>query len=315
MKIACVYPEKPLWPKMKNVEKAFASMRRHSVVHVQTPAELKQADKEVDLCVFMHKSPGIRWPNLRPIAKSRQSAWVQWWFDLMVMDSGKALRDQVYFKQFRPVLKEMDVVFVKERGLLADYKAEGVNAVYLDQGCPSDIKEINRGEDKLWDVLLWGQSGWEYLQRTKDAGALVLSGIRVAWASNAANFPETIEHLPWTHPDELPFLASKAKCVLSVDLRSDVDGYCSDRFWQACGMGCCVLSRRLQQSSDEPYLYYRNRDELVRFVSETIRLDNYDQMGMRARSWVMAEETIEHKCREVIRLASAPIARMKACSM
>ena len=300
MKIACVYPPKPNWPKMLNVQKALKNLG-HSVVHVDGPDALRKADKKVDICVFMHKSPGIRWPNLRPVAKNRQSVWVQWYFDLLHMETHKPLIGQEYFKKFLPIMQEMDAVFVKERALIDEYKSHGINAIYLDQGCPSDIGEAKPPRKPEWDVLLWGQCGHEYMVRVRDAGALAKAGLKVAWASNENAFSEMIEHVAWTHPDDLPLLASRAMCVLSIDRVINVDGYWSDRFMMACGMGACVLSRRPKDKLDEPYFYYRNRDELVLSVHELKRTGNWVRFGREARQWVLDNHTIEHRCRDLLK--------------
>ena len=307
MKIACVYPDALNWPKMRWVLEAFQRLG-HTVCQVKDRDELQAADNECDLIVFAHKGLAIRWPNMRDIALTRKALWCQWWFDLNALDHRLHFGEQDIQK-----LLGMDIVFVKERSLLNEYHTLGINAVYLDQGCPQDMPYAEP-QEREWDVLLWGQGGANYRQRTKDAVKLAKAWLKVAWAGfpNVAipNIPNNpIQRLPWTHPDKLPELASKARCVLSVGRRNNLDGYWSDAYWLACGMGAVVLRRDTPGIPVGPAVaLYSNNP--VEAYHAAIELD-----GKENRKWVMENHTIEHRCRDLISIVHEAVrdAKVLAC--
>ncbi len=298
MKIACVYPDTPHWPKMRWVLEAFQRIG-HTVRQVKCRDELQVADAECDLVVFAHKGLAIRWPNMRDIASTRKALWCQWWFDLNAL-SGRLSFDAMTLNKMRG----MDAVFVKEQSLLAGYRALGVKAVYLDQGCPQDMPYAEP-QEKEWDVLLWGQGGSNYRQRTKDALSLATSGLKVAWVGNLAT-PEPIGRIDWTHAVKLPELAAKAKCVLSVGRRNDVDGYWSDAYWLACGMGAVVLRRDTPGIPVGPAVVTYSGDPTEAYHA-AIELD-----GQENRTWVMNNHTIEHRCRDLISIVQTAARDAKA---
>ena len=307
MKIACVYPDTPNWPKMCWVLEAFQRIG-HTVRQVKNRDELQAADNECDLIVFAHKGLAIRWPNMRDIALTRKAFWCSWWFDLNALDHKLHFGEQDIQK-----LRGMDVVFVKERSFLNEYRELGANAFYLDQGCPQDLPYAEP-QEKEWDVLLWGQGGTNYRQRTKDAISLALADLRVAWACNPVtgipNVPgNPIQRLPWTHPDKLPELAGKAKCVLSVGRRSDLPGYWSDAYWLACGMGAVVLRRETPGIPIGPAVVTYSVNPIEAYHA-AVELD-----GKENRTWVMNNHTIEHRCRDLISIVQEAVrdARVLVC--
>lgn len=271
----------------------------HECVHILKPDELVEADRSCDLIIFQHKGV-IRWPNLREIHSNKKSPWVQWWFDLMVTVLGHPLVEQPLFVTNRDIMLNMDAVFVKELGLIEEYREAGVNAFYLDQGCPSHIREIERVEPE-WDILTWGQTGPAYKIRFKHVREFASMGYRVAWATESGEVPKRVERLPWCHPEELWKLAGRAKIVLSIDMVSRLAGYMSDRFWLAAGMGCCVLQQCDFHRNDAlPVNRYRTPKSSESTVK---RLQNtYEQNGKTLRKWVMSSHTIEHRLLEMFHL-------------
>ncbi len=293
MKIACVYPDTPNWPKMRWVHEAFQRLG-HTVRQVTCRDELQAADNECDLIVFAHKGLAIRWPNMRDIASTRKATWCQWYFDLNALGHRLSFDPMTLQK-----MCGMDVVFVKERLLLNEYKELGVNAVYLDQGCPSHLAEVDYGAKKDLDVLLWGQGAPNYKQRVRDACLLAEFGLNVAWAGNPQP-PKNIESLPWTPPDKLPELASRARIVLSVGRRNDVDSYHSDSDWLALGMGACVLRRYFPGSEAMPVLTYCNHQELLQLASAIIKDNSSEALGKYARKVTFAYHKVEDRLNELL---------------
>ncbi len=297
MKIACVYPDTPTWPKMRWVLEAFQRIG-HTVRQVKSRDELQTADNECDLVVFAHKGLAIRWPNMRDIASTRKAIWCQWWFDLNALDHRLSFDPMTLEK-----LRGMDVVLVKERSLLDEYRILGISAVYLDQGCPQDLPYAESRE-KEWDVVLWGQGGSNYRQRTRDAMALAAVGLKVAWIGNLTT-PQEIEPLPWTQPDKLSEFASKAKCVLSVGRRNSLDGYWSDAYWLACGMGAVVLRRDTPGIPVGPAVVtYSGNPVEAYHAAATLG-------GKENRKWVMENHTIEHRCRDLISIVREVVRNVK----
>lgn len=299
MNIACVYPETPDWPKFVWVHQALERIG-HEVCRVASAAELVTADASADLVLFMQKSPGIRAPEIVRLAPNRRAVWAQWWFDLLALDAGRRLEEQEYVRSFGRLMRSMDVVFVKERGLIGDFRALGVNAEYLDQGFPSDFPGRVDHQEREFDVLVWGQAGADYRQRAADARALAESGFRVAWSIREGTVPDRVVRLPWCPPGSLPELAGRATCVLSVDRRHDVEGYWSDRFWLAAGMGCCILRRFTLGLPEGPYVVYANTEELIAAAREVTQSKRAAELGEKARQWVLSQHTIEHRCRRML---------------
>lgn len=293
MRIACVYPDTPQWPKFRWVHEALTRLG-HDVRQVRTPDELRVADRECDLCLFMHKAGGIGVQNLIDIAIGHQSHWVQWWFDLFALKPG-ALSASPYLNTFGRLLPRFDRVLVKERDWIANFQMLGITAEYADQGCPETMPSVKKWLP-TWDVLLWGLGGSDYRQRVSDAVALS-KHFKVAWAGCDA-VPNGIEKLPWCHPDQLPGLASQARYVLCVDRRHDIAGYWSDRFWLATGMGACVLTRPTVGRPAGPYLTYTDHDQLLATVREN--WERTFELGQEARQWVMEHHTIGQRCQHLL---------------
>jgi len=289
MRIGVVYSSSPKWPKMAWVCRAIENLG-HQCVHIHERDALAKADGNCDFILFQHKGV-IRWPNLKDLCFKRKSPWVQWWFDL-VRANPRDIADpaqEPLFLQYKDFMSNIDVVFFKEVACLDSYREAGVNAFYLDQGCPSHIREVDRSQPLEWDVLLWGQP---YKSRTRAAEHLVSRKFTVAWASSDGNITDKVVRLPWCHPEELWKLAGRARFVLSIDKELHIDGYTSDRLWLACGMGCCVLQRSFWQH-DGPLNVFRVTREIEPIIKRS--WDNAESNGKAMREWVMSEHTIEHR--------------------
>ena len=268
MHVGIIYPDQPKWPKMRWVHEALLSLG-HQVDRARDASGFQGLSQTCDLVLLTQKGFGGRWPDLKANFSQRKAIIAQWWFDLIAYQPGVPLAQQGYLSpdNHLPLMRACDLVFVKERELLPEFHALGVNAHYLDQGCPVDSPECIRATEPKWDVLLWGQS---YPERTADASSLADAGLRVAWAGNDRGVPRGIESLPWCHPNDLPAIAGQASLVLSCDKRHDINGYWSDRFWMALGMGCCVLRRETPGLPDGPFIVYRDRHELVERAKELL---------------------------------------------
>jgi hypothetical protein len=300
MRIACVYPDRRKWPKFDWVRQALDRLG-HTVRHVRTVQELREADGWAERVLFEHKAAGLCIPDLLAIAEQHESYWVQWWFDLVAVEPGKSLDQQDPFRAFGEVMRAMDVCLVRERSLIGDYRALGINATWSDQGCPGDMPACEHQEIPEFDVVLWGSSRG-YRQRCEDVRALVGAGFVVAWAGHPGAKPRGVVPLPWCPPERLPELASRAAVVLSADYRHDLDGYWSDRLWLALGMGACVLRRWSPGlPKGTPCHVYPDAGELVALV-DRLRGDRAarEALGHQAREWTMSGHTYEHRLREVL---------------
>lgn len=302
MEIGISYSVTQNWPKMEWVATAFERLG-HTVRRIHEREQLVPALQECDLAVFAMKSIGGRWPNVEQALKSRTCPVAYWWFDLVATEPGVPIRNQPIFQSFRRMFQASDLVLVKEHGCLDEYRSEGVNAFYLDQGVLSDFPEA-LPEPKEWDVLLWGQSNNYYHQRNRAVQALLDAGFSVAWASDSGSLPKGVVRLPWTPAMELHRLAAKARCVLSVGRRNDVEGYVSDAFWMAVGMGSCVVRQKTPGIPDGPYLTYGNHTELVDSVLWVKAHPHLvEDEGRRARAWALTEHSLEKRAGDLIRLA------------
>jgi hypothetical protein len=301
VKLALVYPERAKWPKWSWVADAARALG-HEVLRVGTAIELREADRWADVVLFEHKNAGLNIADILAVARLRKSRWTQWWFDLVATDAAKPLGEQKLVKAFLPVMRAMDVVAVKESGLFAEYRALGVNALYLDQACPSNMPTCEQREHPEFDVCLWGCPG-VYRQRVADVRALVKHGYSVAWAGHpCGSFPRRVVPEPFASALELPKLASRAAVVLCVDFRHDLDGYWSDRLWLALGMGACVV-RRLTPGLDStlPCYVYQDAAQLVDIVGQLKGdLDARRAIGEAARAYTMESHLYEHRLTELL---------------
>jgi hypothetical protein len=308
MDIGCAYANTPKWPKMSWVADACERLgHRVRRVHPRHDREgLTAALSECDLCIFGHKGIAGRWPDMRLRLAEPHCPIAYWWFDLVATSVGVPLARQPIFQQFQQRFIAFDYAFIKERGLLEEYRDNGVNAFWCDQGCPSDMPQAEIGDE--WDLLVWGQCGPAYRERKRAAHAVADAGFRVGWAGPRPAGGK-IEHLPWTHPRDLPELASRARCVLSCGSRNDIDGYVSDRFWMALGMGCCVVRRSSPGLPEGPYQIYHNSEECVsavRWAKENRK--QAKELGRQARTWVMSEHTIEKRVESILDVCTATTA-------
>jgi len=325
MRIGIVYPDVRRWPKMRWVACALRNLG-HEVEVIRTVEKL--ANAECDLVVFAHKGAGVNGTDVVTLSQKRTCPWVAWWFDLLAIEANKPLAEQSSLQTWTSqqiweptddlvLMRALDAVFVKERGLLGEYRDLGVNAQWLDQGCPSWLGKCEHREIPEWDVLVYGTTSKAWRQRRHDVSDICGEGFAVAWAGHAAgSFPTACLSLPWCPPAELPALASRAAITLCVNLRSDMDGYTSDRFWLALGMGACVLARRWPGMPNHPHAVrtYESSVEMLLAIKQ-LRADRGARaaQGTIARRWVMGEHTIERQCERLIELC-APLRKDCAAS-
>lgn len=311
MKVCLVCPPLRNYPcsKFEWVGDAFARVG-HDVLYASTLDEVADADKTCDLLLFFHKSAGLSITSLVQMAASKRATWVQWWFDLIALDAGKSLGEQWMFQQFAALLRAMDAVLVKEEDLLDDYRGLGVNAIWFDQACPSNMPACEYAKKPEWDVLVLGDAGRR--NRREDAKALADAGLRVLWAGRPSTvcIPPGIDGHPWVHPLELPKLISRCGVVLGVDWRCDLRGYTSDRTWLAMGAGACYAIRlddaeRLKRSA---CLYYEPPITRlgVNLIGGTCDLlERRKIIGTEARELTMQNHTYERRAEQLAELFDA----------
>lgn len=286
MKFAAVYTPRRNWPKWDWVADAIQS-RGHNLVKVHAAEELLAADSWADAVLFEHRDCGIGRRYVRDVHQKRQSLWVQWWWDLIAVDAAKSLSEQLLIEQCGEVMRCMDVVLVKERGYLPAYGRLGINAAYMDQACPSWFPQIAHPQSPVFDVLMFGQSKE---RRTQVAAALVRAQLSSVWATSDP-VPAGVVPLPWCHPDNLPSLMSQAVCTLSMNVRGDVDGYCSDRDWLIRGCGAVEV----QGETPEQVV------EAVRRV-KALSASERATLGAEARQRTMQGNTYEDRIDAIVKL-------------
>lgn len=304
MKIGVAAASTPRWPKIDWLCEAIGNLG-HEVQRCTDQQGLPQLLRDCGVVFMGQKNLACHWPHLPPRGPDRPCPIVYWWFDLVATQSGERLEHQPLFCTFRKWFQSADVVLVKERSLLREYGRAGVNAHWCDQGCPSHLPEVDRPAEREFDLLLWGQGGGHYRERQRAVQAAVEAGFRVGWAATQP-VPAGCTPLPWTPPMELPALASRARCVLSAGRRNDIDGYWSDSFWLAVGMGACVIRRATPGIPEGPYWTYEDTDRLIehlRWAKTNPRAA--DETGELSRQWVMENHTIEHSVQDALRIVAA----------
>jgi hypothetical protein len=308
VKIGIAAKRTPGWPKCDWLEQAARNLG-HDVCRSTHWSQLPQLLAECDVVVFGQRQLAGRWPNVSAAMSGRRARVIYWWFDLIATSAGTPIQEQPLFRTYSDLFSAADLVLVKELGLLGEYQAVGVNAEYCDQGCPSWMPSVDPVDsDPKWDLLVWGQSGGAYRQRVRDAQAALAAGFKVAWADRLTP-PPGCERLPFTEPFRLPELAAQARCVLSCGVRNDVDGYWSDSFWLAVGMGACVARRSTPGLPDGPYLKYHTESDLcdvLRWAQQNP--EQAIETGRQAREWVMSEHTTERYLERALILAARIVA-------
>lgn len=301
---------------MEWVAEAFSELG-HEVARVHCAGALHAASVECDLVVFEQRCAGLNYADVAEIAPGRHAAWAQWTFDLMATEPGRPLAEQPNLGHrttsgnLEPtgtlrMMRLMDVTLVKERSLLGEYAELGVNARWLDQGCPSRIGRCRHAERPEFDVCLFANFGSAAKQRRGDVKDLLRCRRSIVWAGHLGGDPPPgVRTIPFVPPMDLPAAASRAAVTLCVDQRNDVPAYMSDRTWLALGMGSCVLRRwspGLPSKMCEVCRLYRTKGEMERLLAELSADREYRRyLGERSRAWVMSNHTYEHRARQVLK--------------
>lgn len=304
MKIACVYHPRLYvgCGKFHFIADAARALG-HDVTHVQTAAELAMADETCDVILFEQRQPAsVNAVELVGLAKERKAVWIQWFNDLNVFDESLPMEEQSPVAPFLDIMRSMDLVLVKEKSRLDEYREAGVTPLWFDQACPSNIRHAVLMEDPEFDVMLWGSASrplWQ--QRWEDAETLARFGFKVAWATTNGNLPSGIYRLPGCQPLEIPDLIERAKVVLCVDACQKIDGYWSDRIWLAAGAGACVIRRESVGGHRLPAAHYRSDATLIEYVKHYCK--DFTQRKARAdfsRQMVRAGHCYEHRVKELL---------------
>src|SRR5678816_4181614 len=114
MRIACCYHPRLTagCGKFHFVADAFRALG-HSVTHVQTLEQLREADSNCELVVPEQRSPAsLNLVDAAAFMENRQAVHVQCYFDLNVMDPLLALELQPGLEPYLKFTRQMDIVFV-----------------------------------------------------------------------------------------------------------------------------------------------------------------------------------------------------------
>lgn len=311
MHIGFVYPDVPTWPKFRWAADAAANLG-HEVSRIHSIPDLYAADEYCDLILFQQNSAGLCQADIIAfLCHKRKSLAVQWWFDLIVRDPAKPLAEQEQVKDKLDLMlfRAFDRVLVKEKSWIGEYQKLGINASYMDQACPSWMPACEHREKPEFDVLVAGRWGSDdYGQRRRDVNTLVDAGFKVAWAGQAEDgCPPGVTPLTWVPVDKLPEYASRARVVLAVDYRHDVEGYWSDRTYLFCGMGASVVRRQTPGVPNCGYAEYPTDHELPWLAKVCGLIYNAHRAGDSARERVMSAHTYEHRISEIIALCKNPL--------
>lgn len=295
-----VYGDKYAWV-VRGFEQAG-----HRVIRAHDFKGVLLADGISDLVLLVNYCGGLDRCDVAEYAPRRKARWAMWWFDLLHREMAKPLGEQDLVSSYLPAMRAVDFVLVKERSCLDDYRALGINAYYMDQGCPADMAPTAHADSPRWDVAVLGAI--DRPQRLSDVQALVRAGVSVAWAARPGPrpLPAGVTPLPWTQPNLLPYLLGSAALGLSVDYTCDIDGYSSDRTYLLAGMGACVLHRRGLYSPSLPMLQYRTEAELVRLAKEMVAAPSERRaLGRHARRYVLEGHTYAHRARSILKILAA----------
>lgn len=306
--------------KFQYIESAFRRLG-HDVRNIQHTDQLKQASMECDLVLFEQRQPALIDMQQLPSIQ-RRAAWIQWYFDIIYtgdadgMTIESPLHDQPTWQTCGQMMQTMDLVLVKERGMLKEFRTNDVNAIWFDQGCPAEMEQAELIENPEFDVILWGGYNSWYRQRREDAETLAATGLKVAWACDIGlGGVAGIIRLPGCQPMGLPGLISRAKICLHVDaFGGTIEGFYSDRIWLAAGAGGCCLRRSTKGQRGIPGVNYGTTNFMIdSALSLCSDWRKRKTIGEQSRAEVMAHHTYDHRCQELLDYAQPIIdARRKA---
>jgi len=204
-----------------------------------------------------------------------------------------------------PVAREMDIVFLRERGNLKRYALEGVRGYYLDQAADAEESPSTNAPATLrCDVAFFGSylpSRGRMLRRLAAGRRLrVYSACRRKWimhgvpASGAA------------YGSRLAEAVAAAGVVYGESARSDIDGYWSDRVYRILGHRGFFLTKYVPGletifTNHRHLVWGHDDDELVDlcspYLADPVRRCKIAEAGFQH---VRAHHTYDHRAREII---------------
>lgn len=204
-----------------------------------------------------------------------------------------------------PVAKQMNIVFLRERGHLERYASAGVHGYYLDQACDSEESpaEVAPGWARC-DLAFFGTylpQRARVLRRLSRGRRLIIysdNPTRWLWGGLIARPP--------TWGPRLAEAVMGAAVVYGESARNDVRGYWSDRVYRVLGHRGFFLTRYVPGleaffTNHEHLVWGDNDSEIealfARYVEDPAERQRIAEAGFKH---VRAHHTYDHRAREML---------------
>jgi len=194
-----------------------------------------------DALLFNHK-----WQRALPTCRPRK---VLWSFDLVAMDPTRPLHEQA--RWHGDAWRTLDVMLVRERSLVGEYRRHGVPAHWSDQACwPANCIGRTFAPVHPCDVGFAGQ-GYAHGGRRELVGTLAQRHDVHVWCHNERSWDGL--DVTWhrgLYDGNFGQIVADAKVIIGTNYRNDLDGCWSNRLWEVLGAGGFFLTRRVPGLAD-----------------------------------------------------------------
>jgi spore maturation protein CgeB len=230
-------------------------------------------------------------------------------FDLMDFKD-RIVRGVPWFRRNRmswwiPVARQMDIVFLREKGHLERYGREGVKGHYLDQACDADESPASEFPPSMsCDVAFFGACSTHRALVLRHLGRgrtiRIYSDRRRPWiwrgmlAERAA------------YGSRLAQAVAGANIVYGESVRSDIHGYWSDRVYRILGHRGFFLTRYAPGLEDfftnHEHLVWGHDDHEIAALASRYLADEPARRRIAAAGFahVRAHHTYDHRARELL---------------
>ena len=204
-----------------------------------------------------------------------------------------------------PVARQMDVVFLREKGHLERYGRLGVKGYYLDQACDADESPASEWPPEMsCDLAFFGThfpDRERMLKRLRRGRTLRIYSDRPRtwiWSGLSA--------LPAAYGVRLAQAVAAAKIVYGESVRNDIAGYWSDRVYRILGHRGFFLTRYAPGLenffTNHEHLVWGRDDDEIAALADRYLADEPARQRIAAAGFahVRTHHTYDHRARELL---------------
>ena len=299
--------------------RAGADVQRCEAPWPDLESELSRQQPDWAIFSKCHEFSPARLARLRAAHPTLRCAQVL--FDLMDY-SDRRVPGIPWFQQSRlewwlPFARQIDLIFMKERGDFDRYAREGVRCVYLDQACDIDEGPVEPPADAtINDISFFGS-----LTPPRAHSLLLLNRDRrvVIHAQRGRPWQRLgLDVRPAVYGTDFAVAIASSRIVYGESVTLTVDGYWSDRLFRTLGRKGFLLTRYTlgleQVFENHKHLVWAQTDEelttqAARYLADADARQRIREAGFRH---VRAHHTYDHRARELLQTLSQECAPARA---